>query len=60
LNKTDPVWGSPEIQPNYFTRSPDLDIIVEGIEKGLQMLQTKPMKYLKAGLVDIPLKACKG
>lgn len=44
LNSTDPFWGSPLIYAGYFTESPDLEIVVESMIKGMQMIYTKALR----------------
>lgn len=41
LNQTDPVWGNPLIYANYFSKSPDLEILVESMMKAMQLVYTK-------------------
>ncbi|XP_067015417.1 glucose dehydrogenase [FAD, quinone] [Anabrus simplex] len=58
LNKTDPLWGDPLIFPNYFTESPDLERMVEGLQLGTALIHTKAMQHIGARIVDIPMPAC--
>ncbi|KAL0269007.1 UNVERIFIED_CONTAM: hypothetical protein PYX00_010754 [Menopon gallinae] len=60
LNRTDPVLGAPEIYANYFSRHPDLDIMVDAVQIALRLLETSPMRFVGAELVPIPLPACRG
>lgn len=44
LNNTDPVWGSPLIYANYFSESPDLEILIESMIRGMQLIYTKSFR----------------
>lgn len=59
LNSSDPIWGSPELYPNYFLCKVDLDILIESVKIALKLLDTKVMKNLGVKLLDVPLPDCK-
>ncbi|KAK6620437.1 hypothetical protein RUM44_006838 [Polyplax serrata] len=58
LNRSDPILGSPEIDPMYFSHQPDVAILEEAIQIALGLLETDAMRSVGARLVDIPLPAC--
>ncbi|XP_060865669.1 glucose dehydrogenase [FAD, quinone]-like isoform X2 [Metopolophium dirhodum] len=59
LNETHPIWGQPLIYPRFFTKGNDLDILVEGMKIGANLVNTASMRKAGAELVDVPAKACK-
>ncbi|XP_044594452.1 glucose dehydrogenase [FAD, quinone]-like [Cotesia glomerata] len=58
LNFTEPIWGGPEIYPNFFTAYPDLDTLIDGIEISLELLNTQ--SFIENGwrLREEPLPGC--
>lgn len=58
LNTSDPVFGTPLIYPRFFTEYPDVDIMIEGIQEGMRILQNPVLKHL-GSLIRIPLPNCK-
>ncbi|KAJ8925926.1 hypothetical protein NQ315_009778 [Exocentrus adspersus] len=58
LNETDPVFGLPMVFANTFTREEDLDIMVEAIQRMVEITNTPTMRKIGARLVTTPLPAC--
>lgn len=58
LNQTQPVFGSPLIFANTFFEDEDLDIMVEAIQRMVQIVNTPAMKEIGARLITTPLPAC--
>lgn len=54
LNSTDPVWGAPEINLNYFNDSRDLDLLMEAIRIGVDINRTKVFNSSKFRLIQRP------
>ncbi|XP_043270245.1 glucose dehydrogenase [FAD, quinone]-like [Venturia canescens] len=59
LNDTDPLWGAPLIQPNYWTAYPDLLAMIDGIQIALELFQTNAFRYHNFRLIEDPLPACR-
>lgn len=59
LNKTDPIWGRPLINPRYLEDPADLDALVYAVMKSLELFKTKAFLENGYQLVDDPLPACK-
>ncbi|XP_063219271.1 glucose dehydrogenase [FAD, quinone]-like [Bacillus rossius redtenbacheri] len=59
LNSTNPVWGPPIIYPRYFSESPDLDVVVDGIRIATQLAYTKAFRRAGVVLFDMPFPACR-
>lgn len=59
LNKTNPIWGSPLIQPNYFDKDEDLNIIIEGTLFAKKLFNTKAFKKMNLTIAENYLHACK-
>lgn len=59
LNDTDPVWGPPLIYPKYFTKEPDLRVMVAGIQLAVEWSRTEPLKHIGARMVRSALPACR-
>lgn len=58
LNRSDPIWGPPEIYPNTFSAYPDLETMIAGIEIAMELFGTSFfMKYGYTLRQDI-LPAC--
>ncbi|XP_018571566.1 glucose dehydrogenase [FAD, quinone]-like [Anoplophora glabripennis] len=58
LNQTHPVFGNPLIYANTFFDEDDLGIMVEAIQRMVQIADTPAMKNIGARLVTTPLPAC--
>ncbi|KAE8747709.1 Glucose dehydrogenase acceptor-like [Frankliniella occidentalis] len=58
LRSWDPL-KPPAIYPNYFEHQQDLDVIIEGVKKAIQVAQSEPFKRFGTRLHDIPIPACK-
>ena len=58
LNNTDPIWGPPLIFPRYFTATPDLNIMIEGIRIGQQLFKTDAFMKHDWQMIDVPLEPC--
>lgn len=59
LNKEDPVWGSPRINPRYYEAYPDLDISVAGSKIEQKLFETKAFKDNGFSMVREPMPGCK-
>ena len=59
LNESDPLWGEPLIYPMFFTRNPDLDVLVESIGIALRVFDTESFRKYDYRLIDRPLPACR-
>lgn len=46
LNEIDPVFGKPNIDPNYLGLDEDIDVIVEGIKIAEKLFKTKTFKKI--------------
>ncbi|GLH01009.1 Glucose dehydrogenase [acceptor] [Gryllus bimaculatus] len=49
----------PLIFPNYFAHQEDLDLIVKGIKKTIELNELAPFKKFNSKLHDIPIPGCK-
>lgn len=59
LNRTDPIWGPPRMNPNYFGAFPDLDAMVAGIRIAQDLFQTSAFQQHGLRPLDVPLPACR-
>ncbi|KAL7288999.1 hypothetical protein TKK_0016956 [Trichogramma kaykai] len=59
LNRTDPVWGPPLMDPNYFGEDPDLDAMLAAIRIAQDLFQTRAFQENGMRLLDVPLPACR-
>lgn len=57
LRSWDPL-KPPAIYPNYFEYQEDLDVIIEGVKRAIQVAQSEPFRKFGTRLHDIPIPAC--
>ena len=59
LNKTDPIWGNPEIYTGYYSVESDFYPLYEGIKIAMRLAKTKA--FIKNGykMLEASLPACK-
>ncbi|XP_014203588.1 glucose dehydrogenase [FAD, quinone]-like [Copidosoma floridanum] len=58
LNRTDPVFGAPIIDPNYYGAEPDLEAMLAGIRIFEELLGTRAFRDNGLRLLDVPLPSC--
>lgn len=52
-------WHWPKLYLNYFNESADLDVIVDGIKKVVELAQTDAFKSVNATLHSVPFPGCR-
>lgn len=57
LRSWDPL-KPPAIYPNYFEHQEDLDVIIAGVRKAIQVAESEPFRKFGTRLHDIPIPAC--
>ncbi|XP_044736774.1 glucose dehydrogenase [FAD, quinone]-like [Chrysoperla carnea] len=57
LNTSDPIFGAPLIYPNFFSKEPDLDRLIEGAIEGVRILKNEVLSHIGA-IIKIPLPYC--
>ncbi|KAG7204866.1 hypothetical protein KM043_005266 [Ampulex compressa] len=58
LNDTDPLHGPPSIHAGYFTDSSDLEVVAEGANVVVKMLNTHAAKKHGLRLIHVPRPPC--
>lgn len=59
LNTTHPVFGQPLLYPMYFTKHPDLEVLVAGVREAQKLENTKAFRKVGAVYSRYPLPACR-
>ncbi|XP_022127051.2 glucose dehydrogenase [FAD, quinone] [Pieris rapae] len=59
LNKTDPIFGAPEIHSGIFTVKKDLDALVEATKFVVTLGETEVFKKAGAAFIKTPIDGCK-
>lgn len=59
LNRSDPIWGSPIMNPNYFEAYPDMEAMVAGIRIAQELFKTSAFQLRGIRMLDYPLPSCR-
>lgn len=58
LNKTDPIWSQPIINPNFFSDPQDLEALVEGLNYTKAFTRTRSFRNSGFTVTTTPAPAC--
>ncbi|XP_051155532.1 glucose dehydrogenase [FAD, quinone]-like [Leptopilina boulardi] len=58
LNHTNPIWGTPEIIPKYFSEDEDMKRTIDGYRKALRLFNTTAFKNNNFRLKEISFSPC--